>query len=89
MCKVEPIREARFWERFAWDCKEDSVRLSSHMDKHWKEIGFVPQTNSALYEEEDGLEIQIGKDKIEDQISQGPNLAHRYSSILVSGFWVD
>ena len=70
----------------ARDCRGDRVLLSSHMEKHWKEIGFLPETNSSLEEEEDDLEIQVGQDKIDRQLTKGPNLSHRYSSVIVSGF---
>ena len=73
----------------ARDCQDDRVLLSSHMEKHWKDVGFIPETNSQQVEEEDDLEVQVGKKNIEKDIIQGPNLTHRYSSILVSGFDVD
>ena len=73
----------------ARDCQDDRVLLSSFMEKHWEDIGFIPDTNSEQVEEEDDPDIQIGKDNIEKAIAQGPNLTHRYSSILVSGFDVD
>ena len=70
----------------ARDCQEDRVLLSHHMEKHWKDIGFTPDSNADAEDEVDDLKIQIGKGNIEKQIQQGPDLTHRYSSIIVSGF---
>jgi hypothetical protein len=70
----------------ARDCKEDRVLLSNHMEKHWRDIGFIPDSNSTADIEEEEFEIQIGKEKIEEKNSKGPDLTHRYSSIIVSGF---
>ena len=67
----------------------DRVLLSTHMEKHWKEIGFTPDSNELVEEAEDDLEIQIGRTNIEKQINQGPDLTNRYSSIIISGFTAD
>ena len=73
----------------ARDCQQDRVLLSTHMEKHWKEIGFTPDSNELVEEAEDDLEIQIGRTNIEKQINQGPDLTNRYSSIIISGFTAD
>ena len=73
----------------AKNCQQDRVLLSTHMDNHWKEIGFIPDSNTELEVEEEELEIQIGRDKINKLINHGPDLTNRYSSIIVSGFSAD
>ena len=75
----------------ARDCQEDRVLLSTHMGKHWQEIGFTPANTSTAMEPEEDLEIdvQIGRDKIKKLIQTGPDLTQRYSSIMISGFSSD
>ena len=74
----------------ARDCLEDRVLLSAHMEKHWKEIGFKPDSNTSFEEEDTAeIEIQIGRASIAKRMETGPDLTHRYSSIIISGFSAD
>ena len=66
----------------ARDCTYDRVFLSVHMEDHWKNIGYTPDTNTGSEVEEDlEVNIQIGKHG-----NMGPDLTLRYNSVLINGF---
>ena len=76
----------------ARDCQQTRVLLSTHMRDHWQSIGFVPDPGEDSQDEEDDIEIQVGKTNYSNStgtIKEGPDLSHRYKSLLISGFKQD
>ena len=74
----------------ARECDSDRVLLSTHMEEHWHNIGFTPETPNLVEEDCDSEpEVQIGRKKPENVAKVGPDLSHRYKSVLISGFNVE
>ena len=60
--------------------------LSTHMEEHWLEIGFTPETSTVLGDDlELGVDVQIGQNNMKSVMQSGPDLTQRYSAIMVSG----
>ena len=70
----------------ARDCTSDRVLLSSHMEEHWEEVGYKPDT--VELNEVDNLDIQIGN--VEPECapvdSLRPDHSSKYNSVIIKGF---
>ena len=70
----------------ARECQQDRVLLSTHMEKHWQEVGFTPETSTVLGDDiELDIDVQIGQDSMKSVMQSGPDLTQRYTAIMVSG----
>ena len=71
----------------ARDCTAERVLLSSHMEAHWKQIGFKPETKAEAEVDDDlDLDIQVGQVRRNLPTIPESNLTHKYKSIIVKGF---
>ena len=71
----------------ARECSSERILLSTHMQDHWKDIGYKPD-NSDLNEVDEGLDVrdisvQIGS---KNNSMEGPDLTMRYNSLIINGF---
>ena len=71
----------------AKDCTAERVLLSSHMENHWRKIGFKPETKSdSEVDDVPDLDIQVGQpNKVTPVISES-QLVSKYKSVIVKGF---
>ena len=71
----------------ARDCTAERVLLSSHMEAHWKKIGFKPEieADSEVNDLPD-LDIQVGHSIQKKPIVQETNLQSKYKSVIIKGF---
>ena len=61
-----------------------------HMEKHWEDIGFIPDRSTTIGEDvELDVDVQIGQDNIKNSVKCGPDLTQRYTAININGFSAD
>ena len=70
----------------AKDCNSERVLLSAHMEEHWVNVGYKPDTNAL--NEVDELDVQVGMKEPESTPVQSlrPDHSEKYSSVVISGF---
>ena len=70
----------------ARNCTADRVLLSSHMEAHWRKIGFRPdaEANSEV-DDLPELDVQVGHTRTEPPVSAS-TLQSKYKSVIVKGF---
>ena len=71
----------------ARECTGERVLLSIHMERHWEEVGFIPDRGTINGEDiELDVDVQIGKDNIQNVVKSGPDFTQRYTAININGF---
>ena len=70
----------------ASECDAERVLLSTHMEEHWRAIGFKPDSGHS--EDVDQIEpiVQVGSNKGK---YKSDNLTNRYNAVIISGFQAD